>query len=66
MYLKLEDKENKVFLMKDIWKGIWDGANPDEQYMSDEVHPNDKGYEIMAKNYFNFLKPLFEHNNLIK
>jgi acyl-CoA thioesterase-1 len=52
--------ENKVELIDDIWDGIWD------VYMSDSVHPNAKGYELMADNYYKAMKPYLEANNLLK
>jgi acyl-CoA thioesterase-1 len=38
--------ENNITLIEDIWNGVW-GIN-----MSDAVHPNAKGYEMMANNIF--------------
>jgi acyl-CoA thioesterase-1 len=40
-----------VELIEDIWEGVW-GI-----HMSDEVHPNAAGYEIMAENYYKAMKP---------
>ena len=51
---------NNVVLIDDIWDGVW-GI-----HMSDNVHPNARGYEIMANNYFNVLHPYLQENNLIK
>jgi len=51
---------NNVVLIDDIWAGVW-GI-----YMSDSMHPNAKGYEIMADKYFNVLKPYLEANDLLK
>jgi acyl-CoA thioesterase-1 len=51
---------NNIELIEDIWSGVW-GI-----HMSDEVHPNAKGYEIMADNYFRILQPYLQQNNLIK
>jgi acyl-CoA thioesterase-1 len=59
MYNTLASSDN-VTLIDDIWKGVW-GI-----HMSDNVHPNATGYEIMANNYFNVLQPYLESNNLIK
>ncbi len=61
MYRELSSKEN-VFLVEDIWEEVW--GRP--KYMSDTVHPNEYGYEIMAKKYFEAVKTLFEYNNLLK
>ena len=58
MYNSLALSEN-VILIDDIWNGVW-GI-----HMSDAIHPNALGYEIMANNYFNILQPYLEENNLI-
>jgi acyl-CoA thioesterase-1 len=55
-----ENSEKNVELIEDIWDGVW-GIN-----MSDKVHPNGKGYEIMADNYFNAMKPYLQEQGLIK
>ena len=52
--------ENNITLIEDIWRGVW-GTN-----MSDPVHPNAKGYEIMANNIFTILQPYLRANNLLK
>ncbi|MDR1506604.1 MAG: GDSL-type esterase/lipase family protein [Treponema sp.] len=51
---------NNVELIDDIWNGIW-GI-----HMSDDVHPNARGYELMADNYYRIMKPYLRANNLIK
>ena len=51
---------NNAELVDDIWAGI-SGI-----HMSDEHHPNEKGYKIMADNYFTVLKPYLQANNLLK
>jgi acyl-CoA thioesterase-1 len=51
---------NNAELIDDIWNGIWG------KYMSDTVHPNAKGYELMADNYYKAMKPYLETNNLLK
>jgi acyl-CoA thioesterase-1 len=51
---------NDVELIEDIWSGIW-GI-----YMSDAVHPNAKGYEIMADNYYKAMEPYLRAKNLVK
>jgi acyl-CoA thioesterase-1 len=51
---------NNVVLIDDIWAGVW-GI-----HMSDGIHPNAAGYQIMANNYFNVLQPYLQANNLIK
>lgn len=51
---------NGVELIEDIWAGVW-GI-----HMSDNIHPNAAGYEIMANNIFNVLQPYLHENNLLK
>jgi acyl-CoA thioesterase-1 len=51
---------NNVELIEDIWSGVW------SVHMSDEVHPNARGYEIMANNYYNALKPYLQARGLLK
>ena len=52
--------ENDVTLIEDIWSGVW-GV-----HMSDAVHPDAIGYEIMANNIFNVLRPYLQANGLLK
>jgi lysophospholipase L1-like esterase len=59
MFNELALSDN-VELIDDIWKGVW-GI-----HMSDTVHPNARGYEIMAENYFNAMKPYLQADNLLK
>ena len=49
-----------VEIIEDIWSGVW-GI-----HMSDIVHPNGKGYEIMAENYFTALEPYLRAEGLLK
>jgi acyl-CoA thioesterase-1 len=51
---------NKVVLIDDIWDGVW-GI-----HMSDSIHPNAAGYEIMANNYFRVLQSYLQANNFLK
>jgi acyl-CoA thioesterase-1 len=51
---------NNVELIEDIWSGVW------SIHMSDVVHPNAKGYEIMADNIYNAIKPYLQSKNLLK
>jgi acyl-CoA thioesterase-1 len=51
---------NGIELIEDIWAGVW-GI-----HMSDTIHPNAQGYEIMADNYFKVLQPYLKAQNLIK
>jgi lysophospholipase L1-like esterase len=71
MFKRLAKKYN-ADVIGNIWDGIW--GNTD--YMFDEhddgldkyydVHPNAKGYEIMANNYFKSMKGFLEYNDLTK
>lgn len=61
IYKELASIEN-VFLIEDIWGEAW--SKP--KYMSDRVHPNNQGYEIMAKQYFKSMEKLFRYNGLVK
>ncbi|GHU65419.1 arylesterase [Spirochaetia bacterium] len=49
-----------VELINDIWSGVW-GI-----HMSDAIHPDAAGYEIMAEHFFNAIKPYLEANNLLR
>jgi acyl-CoA thioesterase-1 len=51
---------NNVILIDNIWDNVW-GI-----HMSDDVHPDATGYEIMANNYFKILQPYLEANDLLK
>jgi acyl-CoA thioesterase-1 len=51
---------NNVELIDGIFDGVW-GI-----HMGDDIHPNAKGYELIADHIFNALKPYLEANNLIK
>jgi acyl-CoA thioesterase-1 len=51
---------NNIELIEDIWSGVW-GI-----HMSDSVHPDAAGYEIMANNFFNAIQPYLRENNLLK
>jgi acyl-CoA thioesterase-1 len=52
--------ENNLTLIEDIWSGVW-GV-----HMSDAVHPDARGYEIMANNVFTVLRPYLLENGLLK
>jgi acyl-CoA thioesterase-1 len=51
---------NNIVLIDNIWDNVW-GI-----HMSDSVHPNAAGYEIMADNYFKILQPYLQDNDLLK
>ena len=57
-FKELEDKNN-VYLIKDIWKGIWG------KHMSDSIHPDEIGYKKMGEIYLRELRPIMEKNRLI-
>jgi lysophospholipase L1-like esterase len=48
----------------DLIVGLMDDVYP--AYMSDIVHPDAEGYEIMAGKYFEALKPYLQKHNLVK
>lgn len=45
---------NNVELIEDIWDGLLN------EHMADDMHPNQKGYAIMAENYLKILKPYLD------
>lgn len=49
-----------VEIIEDIWSGVWG------RYMSDDIHPDARGYEIMADNYFKVIKPYLQEHNFLK
>jgi acyl-CoA thioesterase-1 len=51
---------NNAELIEDIWGGVW------SVHMSDIVHPDAQGYEIMADNIYNAIKPYLQSNDLLK
>jgi len=51
--------QNNVTLIDDIWDGVW-GI-----HMSDSIHPNAAGYEIMAENIFIVLHEYLQTNGLL-
>jgi len=44
----------------EVLSGIW----PD--HMADDLHPNATGYQIMAENTFNAMKPYLQANNMVR
>lgn len=48
-------REEGVIYIEDTLKGLW--GNPD--FMSDEVHPNDKGYAVVCERVLKALQPHF-------
>jgi acyl-CoA thioesterase-1 len=59
MFNELTSQKN-VELISDIWAGVW------RLHMSDTIHPDAAGYEIMAGNYFKAMEPYLQENNLLK
>ena len=59
MYKSLVDIYD-VELIDDVWRNVWD------RYMSDDIHPNLRGYEAMAGNYLEALRPSLEMYGFIR
>jgi len=55
-FINLADQEN-VMLVPNILGGIMD----DPEYKHDQIHPNDKGYEIMADRIYEEIKSLLSN-----
>jgi acyl-CoA thioesterase-1 len=51
MFAELKSENKDIGYIPDIWTGVW-GI-----HMSDPIHPNSKGYEIIANTIFNAIKP---------
>ena len=49
MFKRLSQGEN-IYVLDNIWKGVWG------KEMSDEIHPNTKGYENMGQNILESMK----------
>jgi len=47
-------ESNNIELIEDIWAGVW-GV-----HMSDPIHPNAEGYEIMADNIYKVVQPYLQ------
>ncbi|MDR0399694.1 MAG: GDSL-type esterase/lipase family protein [Treponema sp.] len=60
MFEYLASLSSNIELIEDIWSGVW-GI-----YMSDSVHPNAKGYEIMADNYYRAMEPYLREHGFIQ
>jgi len=45
---------NNIELIEDIWTGVW------REHMSDIIHPDAKGYEIMADNIYKVMQPYLQ------
>lgn len=61
MFIEFQNMD-KVFVIENMWKNVWGKR----ELMHDNIHPNAKGYEIMAENYFNEMKPFLKYNKLLK
>jgi lysophospholipase L1-like esterase len=46
--------------MSDIWQGVW------RMNMTDDVHPDSRGYGIMAENIFRYMRPYLEENGFLR
>ena len=57
MFTTLEASSNNIEIIEDIWTGVW------RVHMSDFIHPNAKGYEIMADNIYNVVQPYLQTLN---
>ena len=57
MYKKLT-KETDVILVPNVLKGLIGK----DKYMSDPIHPNGQGYTIMAKRFYEAMKPYLENH----
>ncbi len=51
MYEELEKKSNKIIIIDNMWDDVFGEKN----LMSDEIHPNEKGYKIFAENIYKTL-----------
>ena len=59
MFISLSSSNN-VTIIEDIWDGVW-GI-----HMSDIVHPNAAGYELMAGNIFKEMEPYLKSKGFVK
>ncbi|MDR1834560.1 MAG: GDSL-type esterase/lipase family protein [Fusobacteriaceae bacterium] len=62
MYGELWKDFPEISIISDIWNGVF--ANADAMY--DEVHPNERGYEIIFWNIFTEIRRLLDENGLLK
>jgi len=51
---KIFEESNNIELIEDIWAGVW------RKHMSDYIHPDAKGYEIMADNIYKAVRPYLQ------
>jgi len=56
MFNTLVTSSSNIELIEDIWTGVW-GVR---EHMSDPIHPNAKGYEIMADNIYKVVQPYLQ------
>jgi acyl-CoA thioesterase-1 len=54
MFNTLAASSDNIELIEDIWTGVW-GV-----HMSDLIHPNAEGYEIMADNIYKVMEPYLQ------
>jgi acyl-CoA thioesterase-1 len=55
MFSELTSENKDIGYIPNIWTGVW-GI-----HMSDPIHPNAEGYEIIANTIFNAIKPALEN-----
>jgi lysophospholipase L1-like esterase len=53
---------NDIGFIEDMWSGVWDSY----ECMSDEIHPNARGYKKIADKYFAALEGYLAANGLLK
>jgi lysophospholipase L1-like esterase len=60
--LKRLENDYGIEIIDNVWENIW--GKKELKY--NLAHANSKGYEVMAQNIFNAIKPNLEYNNLIQ
>jgi len=61
-YYRQLAKEEGAVLIPDIFSGIFG----DPEYMSDTVHPNQKGYKKLAQKVYDVILPIIEQNQTMR
>jgi acyl-CoA thioesterase-1 len=51
---------SNVEIIEDIWSGVWG------KHMSDQIHPDAAGYELMADRIFSAIEPYVRKKGLVK
>lgn len=52
IYREISKRED-IYIVEDVWKDVW------KKEMSDNIHPNARGYELMGENYLRDLREVF-------